>query len=236
MGPLGSDRSHHRVTRFATILLLTALVACDDDPTEPTRDPARLRIVNASEVPDIVVRRIGSETILAQDWDAYEATATCVEIPAGEHALVFTESGVDLALAAADFEAGRPYIAVIDVAGTRWRAAILSDDEQASAANNALRFINATATSGDVYVTPPGTAPSPGFLAIGNGSPFALTNADPSYVHRSTEHTQIRLYDPGVTTGTPRVELTLSSVPPSRLATVVLTDPGASSFVAAPCP
>jgi hypothetical protein len=101
-------------------------------------------------------------------------------------------------------------------------------------------LVNATTTAGDIYVIPPTGAAGAGFLAGGNIGSVATTNQVPAYVHRSTQHTQVQLFDPGVTTGTPRADFALTGLPTSRLATVVFTQEGTpagpTAFMVVPCP
>ena len=231
----------HRVTRLTLLSLLAlATTACDDDddPTGPD-DAALLRIVNAMDVADVQVRVIGTTTPIATDLDFRESTATCVEVPEGEHALEFSITDVVLATTAATFEEGESYTAVLVASGATRRAVILSDDETAAAGSNGLRFINGTTAAGDVYVTPPAGALTAGFLASGNMGVLATSNAMPDYLNRDVAHTQVRLFDPGVTTGAPRADLTLTGLPASRLATVVFVPagapPGPTSFMVTPC-
>jgi hypothetical protein len=192
--------------------------------------------VNAADIEDVQVRRLGSATPLATNLDFRGSTQTCVEVPAGEQALVFSEPGQgELDVAIADFEADESYTAVLVASGLRTRAFIVSDDEAASAGNNALRLINATSTAGDVYVTPPAGAVTAGFLAAGNAGPLALSNTVPGYVHRDIGHTQVRLFDVGVTTGPPRTDFALTGLPTSRLATVIFTERTPTAFMVVPC-
>jgi hypothetical protein len=225
-----------KFTRFALLTLLAVTGACDDDdPTEPEQQTAQLRIVNAAEIADVQVRRVGTTTPLAQDLDFRGVTQTCAEVPTGEHAFIFSEAGVELATTAATFEEGGRYTAFLVASGGQRRAFIVSDNETASAGNNALRLVNATSTAGDVYVTPPGTAPAAGFLAAGNASPLATSNLAPGYVHRSTDHTQVRLFNTGTTTN-PRADIALTGLPTSRLMSVVFTNAAPTAFLVTPCP
>lgn len=231
----------HAVSRFFPLVLLTiAAVACgDDDPVQPQPQVAQLRIVNAADIPNVQVRRVGTTTPLAQDLNFRGSTQTCVQVPTGEQALVFTSTGVELATTAFTFEPGMRYTAFLVASGPTRRALVLSDNETATSGNNALRLINATSAPGDVYATAPGAAVGAAFRVAGNMSVLATSNDRPSFAHRSTEHTQVRL-DPGTTTGTPRADFTLANLPASRLATVVFTEPGtpagATAFMVTPCP
>ena len=234
-----------RLIRFLALAFLAAsLAACGSDDTDTLEPPpqeqvARLRIVNAANIADVDVRRTGTNTPLATDLDFRGVTQSCVQVPVGEQTLVFSSTGVELATTAFTFEANRSYTAILVASGAARRAVVLSDNETASAGNNALRLINATSGPGDVYVTEPTGAPGPGFLAAGNMGMLATSNDRPGYLHRATAHTRVRLFDVGATTGTPRADVTLTNLPTSRLATVVFTDPGTpagpTAFMVTPC-
>lgn len=227
----------YRSSRLALILLVAfTAISCDDDadPIGPSTQTATLRIVNAADIPDVQVRRVGTTAPLVTDLDFRDVTATCVDVPVGEHALVFTSTGVELATTAFTFEADKHYTAFLVAHGPTRRALVLPDDEAASAGNNALRFINATDADGDVYVTPPGGAVDAGFRAIGNMGILATSNFLPAYVHRATQHTQVRLFDPGATTS-PRADFALAGLPTSRLATIVFTTTDPTAFLVTPC-
>lgn len=225
-----------RFTRFALVALFGLSAACDDDdPTGPEQQTAQLRIVNAAEIADVQVRRVGTTTPLAQDLDFRGVTQTCVEVPAGEHAFVFSAPGQEIATTAATFEPDGRYTAFLVASGGAQRAFIGSDNETASAGNNALRIVNATSAPGDVYVTAPSTAPAPQFLAHGNTPPLATTNLVPAYVHRSTAHTQVRLFNTGATTN-PRADIALTGLAANRLVSVVFTNTAPTAFLVTPCP
>jgi hypothetical protein len=232
----------YRLTIAAMLLL--PLMACeddDDDGTGPETGTASLRIVNAADVADVQARVVGTTAQLVTDLDFREVTQTCVEVPEGEHAIVFgTPSAGDLATAVATFEEDESYTAFFVVSGGFRRAVILPDTVTASTGNNALRFVNGTTSAGDVYVTPPNGAIGPAFLASGNLSMLAATNDVPGYLHRSTDHTQVRLFNSGTTTGTPRADIALTGLPTSRLASVVFTNAGTpagpTAFLVTPCP
>lgn len=233
----------HGFSRFGLVLLLAVGVAAcddDDDPVQPNPQPALVRLVNAADIPDVDVNIAGTTTPLATDLDFRESTPTCVQVPAGNRSLVFSSTGVDLATVAFDFEENERYTAVLVASGATRRAFVAPDDETASASNNALRFVNATSTPGDIYVTATADDPAAAFLAGGNIGPHATTNVVPAYVHRNTTHTRARLFDVGVTTGNPRADIELTGLPTSRLATVLFVDEGTpvgpTAFIVVPCP
>jgi hypothetical protein len=228
----------HTIARFTLLSLFAfAAVACDDDDDPVGIDGvAQLRVVNAADIEDVQARRVGSPTPLAQNLDFRGSTLTCVEVPAGEQALVFSQLGQELAVAAATFEAGESYTAFLVASGVRTRAFIVADDETASPGNNALRFVNATSTDGDVYVTAPGGPLTASFRAHAPLGAHALSNQLPAYVHRGIDHTQVRLFNAGTTAGTPRADFALTGLPASRLASVVFTEGTPTAFMITPCP
>lgn len=229
------------ITRLALLALLSiSATACEDEDDGVIIEDsfAQVRVVNAADIANVDVFMAGAATPFVQNLDFRGVTTACALVPPGPRSLVFRVGGTDLATATATFEAGASYTALLVASGTTRRALVVADTAIASTGNNALRFINATATAGDVYVTPPGGAVGASFLAFGNASPLALSNLNPDFMHRSTEHTQVRFFDTGTIT-TPRADLTLSGLPTSRLGTVVFTDAGtpagATAFLVTPC-
>jgi hypothetical protein len=227
------------IARFALISLVAVVAACDDVVTGPFSLPAHVRIVNAADIADVRVRLVGRSNFLAEDLDFREQTTTCVEVPIGEQAFVFTSGDVELTTAVGMLGAGQRYTVFLTAAGATRRAVVTSDDATAVAGNNMLRFVNGTSAAGDVYVTPPGTAPAAQFLAHGNMGVLATSNLVPGYVARSVDHTQARLFDPGATTN-PRADIALTNLPATRLASVVFvnagTPAGPTAFIVTPCP
>lgn len=225
---------------LAVTFAAVAASACDDDPTNPPQQTAMVRVINAATgTANVAVLHGQSTTPIATL--SYRAASTCVEVPTGSQTLTFRVGNDTLATTNFNFEANEQYTAVIadDLPGTDEIAAVFADDIAPTAANNALRFINATANAGDIHVfVPAGTTQ----LAVGNLSPFG-TYTDPggqhTFIHRATDQTAVRLYDVGQTTS-PRAELTLTGVmPTSRVATVVFFDAGTpagpTSLVAGRC-
>ena len=93
----------------------------------------------------------------------------------------------------------------------------------------ALRFINATGSAGDIYLTTPtgpiSGAPTVQNLAAGSVSGFNSSSA-PGGIFVSTyptANTRVRLFNVGATTGNPRADFTIGSMGANRVGTVVLT-------------
>ena len=225
---------------LAVSLAAVAVSGCDDDPTNPPPQTATVRVVNAATgTANVAVLHGQSSTPIATL--SYRAASACVEVPTGSQTLTFRVGNDTLATTDFTFEANEDYTVVIadDLPGTGEIAAVFSDEETPTAANNALRFINATATAGDVRVSVPGGTSQ---LASGNQSPFGLytdPGAGHGFIQRPTDQTDVRLFDVGQTTN-PRAELSLTGqVPTSRVATVVFFDAGtpagATSLVVGRC-
>lgn len=222
--------------RFLTLSLSAlAFFGCDDsDPVEPEQDVARLRIVNAAPgTTDVDVLRSGSSTPLAT-LDYRESTASCVLVPPGNMTLTFRTGTTTLATEDVTLTAGDRYSLFLSTADANKVATVVSDEETASAGNNHLRFFNATSSSGDVWVGP--ASGGLGNKVSGSLAVVGKTNVLPPYIAVPTTFTRVRLFDDGVTTGTPRADLTLTGIPTSRLATVVLVDVGTpTAFMITPC-
>ncbi|MGH7678534.1 MAG: hypothetical protein ACRENU_08725 [Gemmatimonadaceae bacterium] len=230
---------HHRA-RLVVVAIAALATACDDATTLPILDdPASVRIVNAADIPNVEVRLLGESTFLVQDLDFRGQTATCVQVPSGEQAFVFTSGGIELTTAIGDLEGDQAYTVFLTAFGPTRRAVVVPDDMAAPSGFNLLRFVNGTSTIGDVYVTPPSTAPAPAFQAQGNLPTLWSGNVIPAYVARSVDHVQVRLFDPGTTTN-PRADISLSNLPATRAASVVFVNAGVpagpTAFIVTPCP
>jgi hypothetical protein len=235
-----------QVTRSILVALLVAplvapLVACGDDGGTGPQEPvfAHVRIINAVlGSSNVQVLRAGATAPVAT-LSFRQYTAGCVDVPAGTRTLTFQSEGTTLATVEATFGAEDNWSVILTAANGTYRAVALSDVHTATIGNNALRFINASSSPGDVYATDPNAEPGPTTLAAGNLGPLAMSNEEPPYLARPTTDTRIRFYDVGVATDTPRGDITLRDVGAQRLATVVFTDPstppGVTTFIVLPC-
>ena len=225
----------------AVCLVAIATTACFDevDLTESARrEVAHVEIVNAADIADVEVRLVGNNTTVAVNLDFRGSTAGCVEIPQGNQTLAFSSASAELARVTFPFVVGSRYTAVLVSSGATRRAVVRSDAEVATPGNVALRFINATAATGDVWVARPGPIQS-GIVAASNLGILATGAILPQYVQLPTTHTVVSLFDPG-TVSTPRAEVQVSSLPATGQATVVFTGPGTpagpTAFVTQVCP
>jgi len=214
--------------RLPAALLIAALFACSDDATVVEPLPtASVRLINAAAIDTLAAWREGLSVpfIFARYRIAATNTADCVNVPAGDQTLRFRQirATSDVATLDETLVAGTRYTIVISGTGaTRTATTLVDEFTLPPAGTNLVRFINATSAPGDVYANAPGAAVGTPVVAnlsvIGTGDP-------PAFVALPSASTQIRLFNVGTTSGTPRANFTLT-VPGSRVTNVVFFDPG----------
>ena len=230
--------SHMRFARFLSVPVIAVCVGCNS-LSDITRPPgaalADLRIINAAPATTgVTVHLDGGSAIATLNFR--QSNAACVPVPAGDHTLDFRVSGTSIAsTGSVTFEDEERYTAVLTSLGATAKAMVLADDASPGTGNHGLRFVNAMATAGDVYVFAPGGAI--GTVAAANVPNPAQLVDDVEYVIRPTTETQVQFFDVGVSTGTPRAEFTVAALSSPRLATIILTDVGATTaFIVNACP
>lgn len=235
---------HHLVTLAGASV---ALVACgDNDGTGPNTRTANVRVVNASSSTAAADVFVGNQaSAVASNIPTGTVSANCVDVPAGSQTLDFRQTGTTSTIAstpATTFAAGQNYTALLTgsgtAAGTR-TAVVLTDDAVPAPASgqNAIRFFNATGTTGNIHVTAPGAATGAA-SQTGLTSNAATTGGLGGFSTYATTSTQVRMFATGApTTGTPLVNFTLPALSGNRIATVVLTGAatGLQAIVVAPC-
>lgn len=216
----------HRRTAALALVSLALLAACDDDDSlGPIRSPAYVRVVNASPS-TATVDVVAEGRLIASDVAFGTFTSQCVEIPSGEEVDIALGSGNQaVATETAALEAGAYYTLFLVGTGPTGRDAILVEDRNLAAGNPAagsmyVRFLNATATAGQIYMTTPtgtvGTTPY-GFASAGDITPFGSV---------STTQTRARLFAGNTSPPASSAQLadvTISTLPTSRIGTVVFT-------------
>ncbi|MEJ7810810.1 MAG: hypothetical protein WKG32_10420 [Gemmatimonadaceae bacterium] len=210
------------ITTLMALGAMTAVAACgdDDDPVQPPQQFAQVRVVNASSTASVGLFANGT-AVTGSTVALAAGSATCVNVPIGR-SLSFRAAGssTELATIATPLTANTPYTIVYY---GNAQTAVLSDAgfTDPTTGNNGLRFFNATGTAGDIFVTAPngtlGTASVPN-LAAGTATPGAS-----AFGTFPTASTQVRVFNVGTTTGTPRVNFTLPALTGNRAATVFLT-------------
>jgi hypothetical protein len=236
---------HHLVTLAGASV---ALVACgDNDGTGPNTRTANVRVVNASSSTAAADVFVGNQAAaVASNVPTGTVSANCVNVPAGSQTLDFRQTGTTSTIAstpATTFAADQNYTAILTgsgtAAGTR-TAVVLIDDAAVPApagGQNAIRFFNATGTTGSIHVTAPGAAPGTA-SQTGLTSNAATTGGVGGFSTYASTSTQVRMFATGApTTGTPLVNFTLPALGGNRIATVVLTGAatGSQAIVVTPC-
>lgn len=221
-------------------LLAVSVMACDDDdPIGPGGDVALVRFVNAAAgTADVQVLRTGATTPLVADLDFRGSSAACVQVPAGsQQTLTFRSGTTDLATKQFTFEEGERYTVILSANGATRLATVLEDETAVTAGNRGVRFFNASASAGDVYIYEAGGAM--GAADIEDLVVVGAASAAPQYLLRPQAQSAVRFFDPGVSTGTPRGEVTLAAPTGRRLSTVVFTEAGtpagATAWVVGAC-
>lgn len=218
-------RARRLIIRSLASTLVVSLAACDDENVvEPVPTAATILINGTTTIDTVAALRpnLGVPFIFAR----FRTASPCVNVPAGEQTLRFRQirGSTDLASANEALVAGNRYTIVVSGSATAPTVTTLTDNVTSpETGTNRVRFINATSAPGDVYANAPGAAVGTPVVAnlpvIGNGAP-------PEFISLPSTSTQIRLFNVGTTTGTPRANFTLT-VPNSRITNVVFLDPGA---------
>ena len=222
-----------------TALVLAALVtvaACsdDDDDDGPTgnQGQATVRVVNASSA-NATVSVLNGNTTLAPSV-AFGTAGSCVTVPAGSQTLTFRSGTTNVAATAATpFTANTKYTVVLTGSGATAAATVLPDAFTApTAGNNVVRFVNATGTAGDVFLTTADGAGT-GTPTAGNIGAGAFT----TFASSANTNVRARLFDVG-TTATPRADVTITGVtngPATVVFTPAIAAGGSTGFVVQPC-
>ena len=230
----------HRFTRpfgLGTLTALAALaslglVACgDDDPTEPD-EVANVRIVNASPSTGAITAN-SDESIIATNVAFQTSTLSggCGTVEHDDDAdIEFFSAGTSNGLGEIEynFEAQKSYTVVFYAPNN---ATVYPETYTLpSAGNNALRFINATGSTGDVYLTTTTAgisgAPTVAALASKQASGFNSGSAPGgTFVEYPQSNVRVRMFNVGQTTGTPLADFTIQAIATNHVATIVLTPP-----------
>jgi hypothetical protein len=223
------------VTTLAPLFLL----ACDDDDDGPTgtQQFTNMRIINASPTTASASVAVGGQTLGTVAFRA--GSATCVQVPVGSQTVSFASGGSNVATTPAfNFQNAQNATVVLFGTGTTRTATVFADNFNAAQTGmNQLRFINAQAAAGDVFVTTPtGTITGTPSASVAIGA--ASTGGSAGFLSFPTANTRIRLFNTGATTN-PRADFTLGTLPSSRTQTIVFveagTPAGATAFAVDPC-
>src|SRR5688572_17467495 len=248
---LSATRPNHQCHRgtsmqlsriFALALASLAVVACDDDdPSGPQGDIATVRVVNAaSGTTDVDVTASGLTSLLADNLAFRGSSAACVSVPANEEqTITFRQGATELAEVDFTFEEGVRYTMVLSTNGTARVVNILEDEETVTAGNRAVRFLNASAAAGEVYLFATGAAP--GTPLIANLAVLGAGTGASNWFTRAQDIDEVRFFDVGTGPGGEvQGELALAAPAGRRMQTVIFTEagtpPGAKAWVVSACP
>lgn len=217
-------------------LVAAAISACDDGQIVRPQQYATVRVINAAVPPvdTLAIFRSGVEGVPVVFARARMAS-DCIVVPAGTTTLRFRQirGATDLATIQYDFTAGERYTIVFSGNAQARQATVLTDvfTPPDTAVSNQVRFINATSTAGNVHATVPNA--TPGTPVATNLAVIGTSNADPSWLTIPRASTQIRLFNVGTTTGTPRATFNLTVPATTRTTSVVFMDAGTPAGVTA---
>ena len=219
------------LTALAALASL-GLAACGgSDATEPD-EVANVRIVNASPTTGAITAN-SEESIIATNVAFQTSTLSggCGTIEHDDDGEIeFFNAGTTSGLGQLEynFEAQKSYTVVFYGSNT---ATVYPEVFTLPAAgNNALRFINATGSTGDLYLTTTtgaiSGAPTVAALAQGQASGFNSGSAPGgTFVDYPQSNTRVRLFNVGQTTGAPLADFTIPAIATNHVATIVLTPP-----------
>lgn len=224
-------RSRPTLGTMATALVtLAGMVACGSSKSTSPTLRSNVRIVNASSSTTGLNAVAGGQSLSSGlSFQNTNGAASCASVNSGTQTINFTSgtSTTNIGSVNYNFLPGQNYTVVYY--GTN-NAIVYPETFTAPATGNmALRFINATGSAGDVYLTTPtGTisgTPTVQNLAAGSVSGFNSSSAPGgTFVNTyPTANTRARLFNVGATTGTPRADFTIASMGANRAGTVVLT-------------
>jgi hypothetical protein len=240
----------HRVSvrHLAAIVPIVAIgfaAACSSDANQPD-EIANVRIVNASVGVGPITANTEGRTIQTNViFQTSALSGSCGTIEKGGDAEIdFVAAGTTNGLGSvkANFVPQLNYTAVFYAANNA--VVYLDQFSNPSTGNNAIRFINATGTAGDIYLTTPSAnitgSPTVSNLAQAQASGATANASGGTFAQYTTDLTRVRLFNVGQTTGTPRVDFTIQIMPSNRVATVLLTAPPAgnsspTAFMVGPC-
>ena len=220
-----------------SLMAVLALGACDDDDDDSLgpSNSAEIRVVNASTgVPTVALFRGNNQLVGGVGFQTASSCSNLQRVPAGQQTLQFraTANPATTKDVTANFVAGERYTIVLWGPTNNLQVSVLQDEKTpvaASANNNRLRFINATATPGDIFwTTADGT-----ITGTANVNDLAAgSSTTGTTMYQNIANTNVRFRLTGATNTTVRGDYTINttaSFPASRNATIVFTDAATGS-------
>ncbi|HEY2379232.1 MAG TPA: hypothetical protein VGH98_24840 [Gemmatimonadaceae bacterium] len=225
----------------AALVSVGFLAACSSDATNPN-ETANTRFVNASaSTASISATNEGRNVANGLNFQNTNAPAGCSTVEEGsDEQIDFTlgTGNTGLGSIKSQIIAQHNYSVVFYAPNT---IAVYPDQFTAPGSGlNALRFINATGSAGDIYLTGPNdlVLGSPTISNLGNNqvSGADANNTGGTFVNHSADSTRVRVFDVGSQVN-PRADFTITQLPSNRVGTVVLTPSanGTTGFVVTVC-
>lgn len=235
----------HRITTYVLPLVaLTSIVvvsACSSDKlTSPNNSTANVRIINASSTTTGLNAMAGTTSLgSGLSFQNQNMQASCATVPAGSQSINFTSGSSTSSIGSIsnyNFQAGKSYTVVYY--GNNNAVVYPETFTAPTSGNYAARFINATASPVDIYVTAPGatlsgtsTAAVSG-LAAGSVSGFNSTTATGgTFTSYPTGSNFVRAFSAGANPGTATATgtFTIGNMSNTGAQTIVLTPANAGN-------
>ena len=228
------------LTVATALCTLSVLAACgsDNDNTSPN-NTSMVRIVNASSTTTGLNATSGSTTLSSGlNFQNTNMAASCTTIPSGNQTINFTSSSSTTGIGSVtyNFLPGQAYTVVFF--GNNNAVVFPETFTAPTSGNYAVRFINATANSSDVYVTAPGatltstsTASSAGILSNSVSGFNATTATGGTFTSFPTGSNFVRTFKAGAnpSTATSTGSFTILSMSTTGAQTVIFTAANASN-------
>lgn len=227
----------------AALASLAFVAACSSDATQPD-EIANTRFVNASSsTPSITATDEGRVVATGLAFQNTNQPTNCSTVERGSDVEIKFTLGAtttDLGSVKAPFVAQANYSVVFYGPNN---IAVYPDNFSAPpAGQNALRFINATGGTGDIYLTGPNDliTGSP-TLTLGSNQVSGFNSGTApggTFTNFGDGNTRVRMFNQGQQVN-PVADFTITAMPSNRVATVVLTPPppggSATGFLVGPC-
>ena len=231
------------VCAAATLASLPMLFGCSD-ATKPS-EIAEVRIVNVSPTTGAITANSEGRTVSSGvAFQTSTQAGGCGTVEEGHEAIdwVLANTTTDLGSTSFNWIAQHDYTVLFY--GPNNAIVYPETFSNPAAGNMAIRFINATGTAGDIYLTTQAAtisgAPTVANLAAGQASGFNSSSAPGgTFVEYPVANIRVRMFNVGQSSGTPRADFTIAGLAASRVGTVILTPPATggttTGFIVGPC-
>lgn len=223
-----------RLAAVGAVCILSFIAACGSDKTTaPNNGTASIRIVNASSSTSALNATSGSTSLSSGlNFQNTNMTTTCATIPSGTQTITFTSgsSSTSIGSTTFNFQAGQHYTVVFY--GSNSVAVYPETFTAPTSGNFAVRFINNTGSTGNIFVTAPGasiaSSATPNVSALTTASVSGFNSASATggtFVSFPTGSNFIRVFGTSANpnTATPMASFTINSMSTTGAQTVIFT-------------